>query len=101
MNNLAEVYPGDSKYDEAKAIPEPLVAEANRLSGPRDGLTLSSVDFLTVAIGSHIEEGVALLRGVIDNAEPNSIGALTAGRIWVLVTRCGICALRSLKRSKM
>ena len=78
MNNLAEVYPRDLEYDEAKAILRPLVAEANRLFGPRDGFTLSSINLLIVAIGSHIEEGVRLLRDAIDNAEPNSIGALTA-----------------------
>lgn len=78
VNKLAEVYLRKSNYDEAKAALEPLVPEANRLLGPRDDLTLSSIGFLAVAIGSHTEEGVRLVRGVIDNAEPNSIWALNA-----------------------
>ena len=78
MNNLAEVYLQDSKHDKAKAILEPLVAEANGILGPRDDLTLSSMGFLAVATGSSTAQGVRLLRSVIDNAEPNSMWALTA-----------------------
>ena len=78
VNNLAEVYLRDSEYDKAKAILEPLVSDAHRLFGPRDSLTLSSMGLLAVATGSHTEEGVRLLRSIIDNAEPSSIQALKA-----------------------
>ena len=78
VNSLAEVYLKDSEYDKAKAILEPLVSDAHRSFGPKDGLTLSSMGFLALATGSHTEEGERLLRSVIDDAEPNSKWALTA-----------------------
>ena len=78
VNNLAEVYLRHSEYDKAKAILKPLVSDSKRSCGPRDSLTLSSMGLLAVATGSHTEEGVRLLRSIIDNAEPSSKWALTA-----------------------
>ena len=78
VNDLAEEYLRDSEYDSAKAILKPHVSDANRSFGPRDSLTLKSMGLLAVATGSHTEEGVRLLRSIIDNAEPSSTLALQA-----------------------
>lgn len=71
-NNLAEVYIRQNRHVEAKAILEPLVRDTQRIFGPGNELTLSSTGLLAIALGSHTDEGVRLLRTVIEHAESNS-----------------------------
>ena len=80
VNNLAEVYLRQRQYAEAKAILEPLVQDAQRIFGPKDNLTLSSMGFLGIALGSDTDEGANVLRTVVENSEKNSPVGLSALR---------------------
>lgn len=78
VNNLAEEYLHQKRNTEARDILRPLVADAQKLLGPKDELTLFSMGLLAVATGSSTAEGLSLLRSVIENAEPDNKMALVA-----------------------
>ena len=78
MNNLTEEYLHQKGNTEARDILRPLFADAQKLLGPKDKLTLSSMELLAVATGSSTAEEISLLRSVIENAEPDDKMALEA-----------------------
>ena len=78
VNKIAVTYILQNREAEAKDVLIPLITDAERLFGLKDSLTLSSTGLLAIAVGLSTDRGIALLRNVTANAEPDNIAALSA-----------------------